>query len=377
MMFRLPNLQRHRFAKPVRLLTAALTLASLAVAALSACASSSNPKANANQGGTGVWGPSGCCMTHGPGDGEIMALAIDPMTAPTVYASTGWSVFKSTDAGMSWRAISAGLRDNHVWSLAVDSRTPSIVYAGTELGVFKSTNAGASWRATKARRPIEFVTTLAINPRKSAIIYAGTLYGDVFRSTNGGSGWRAMKAGLRVNGVRVLVIDPRTPSILYAGSNGSDDPDEPGDGVFKSTNGGRSWRAMKAGLGHNTTVSALAIDPQTPTTLYAAADGRVFKTTDGGRSWRATSLALADEEFVSALAIDPRTPSTLYVATSSGDITVIAGGVFRSVDAGATWRPFNQGLRPRNVRALAIAPTGNVLYAGTQGGGVLDYRFSG
>jgi len=81
--------------------------------------------------------------------------------------------------------------------------------------------------------------------------------------------------------------------------------------------------------------------------------------------------------WAAALAIDPRTPSTLYAATSSGDITVIAGGIFRSVDAGATWRPFNQGLRPRDVNALAIASTGNPLYAGTRGGGVLDYRFSG
>jgi len=146
--------------------------------------------------------------------------------------------------------------------------------------------------------------------------------------------------------------------------------------MVKSTNGGRSWRAMNSGIGRDKTVVDLAIDPQTPTTLYAAS-GRVFKTTDGGRSWRAANFALADGEFAAALAIDPRTPSTLYAATSSGDITVIAGGIFRSVDAGATWRPFNQGLRPRDVNALAIASTGNPLYAGTRGGGVLDYRFSG
>src|SRR5947208_576714 len=127
-----------------------------------------------------------------------------------------------------------------------------------------------------------------------------------------------MKAGLRVKGISVLVIDPRTPSILYAGNDGSGSG-EPGDGVFKSTNGGRAWRAMNAGLGRNTTVSALTIDPQTPTTPYAAADGRVFKTTDGGRSRRAANLAIADGEFASALAIDPRKPSTLYAATSSGD----------------------------------------------------------
>ena len=104
---------------------------------------------------------------------------------------------------------------------------------------------------------------------------------------------------------------------------------------------------------------------------------RIFKTTDRGRSWRAANLTIADGEFASAVAIDPRTPSTLYAAASSGDIRVIAGGIFRSVDAGATWRPFNQSLRPRDVNALAIALTGNVLYAGTRGGGVLDYSSRG
>ena len=91
----------------------------------------------------------------------------------------------------------------------------------------------------------------------------------------------------------------------------------------------------------------------------------------------AANLTIADGEFASAVAIDPRTPSTLYAAASSGDIRVIAGGFFRSVDAGATWRPFNQSLRPRDVNALAIALTGNVLYAGTRGGGVLDYSSRG
>src|SRR5436305_8900439 len=104
---------------------------------------------------------------------------------------------------------------------------------------------------------------------------------------------------------------------------------------------------------------------------------RIFKTTDRGRSWRAANLTIADGEFASAVAIDPRTPSTLYAAASSRDIRVIAGGIFRSVDAGATWRPFNQSLRPRDVNALAIALTGNVLYAGTRGGGVLYYSSRG
>jgi photosystem II stability/assembly factor-like uncharacterized protein len=186
-----------------------------------------------------------------------------------------------------------------------------------------------------------------------------------------------MKTGGRIKDVSVLVVDPRHPATVYAGSNGGDSQ-EPGDGVFKSTNGGRTWRAMNTGLGRQVSVDALAIDPQMPATLYAAANGRVFKSTDAGASWRVASAGLVHQgEAVSTVAVDPLTASTLYAGTVSEDVRVAAAGIYQSTDAGATWHPFNQGLRQRHVTAVLVAPTGNLLYAGTWGGGVFDYRFSG
>src|SRR5262249_5908493 len=101
--------------------------------------------------------------------------------------------------------------------------------------------------------------------------------------------------------VAALAIDPRTPTTLYAGTSV--------DGVFKSTDGGSSWVAANTGL-TNTPIGALAIDPLTPTTLYAGTGGGVFKSTDGGSSWVAATTGLPNTPFINVLAIDPFTPTT-------------------------------------------------------------------
>src|SRR5205807_3893879 len=117
----------------------------------------------------------------------------------------------------------------------------------------------------------------------------------------------------------------------------------------------------------------LAIDPQTPTTLYAASGsyvgspfiGRVFSSAHGGDSCRAvTDLAASQHALIGPLAIDPQTPATLYVGTR-------ADGVFRSTDGGESWSAVSAGLPNLPVTALAIDPqTPTILYAGTERGGV-------
>ena len=83
--------------------------------------------------------------------------------------------------------------------------------------------------------------------------------------------------------------------------------------MFKSTNGGADWSAVNIGL-TNYYVYALAIDPATPSTLYAGTDGGVFKSTNGGAAWSAFNTGLTNP-YVHALAIDPATPGTLYAGT--------------------------------------------------------------
>src|SRR5439155_13478532 len=108
--------------------------------------------------------------------------------------------------------------------------------------------------------------------------------------------------------VIVVTIALLAELTIYAGSSGS--------GVFKSINCGVSWIAFHTGL-TNLYVYALAIDPVTPTTLYAGTRGGVFKSTDGGVSWSAFNTGLTNLS-VWALAIDPQRPATLYAGTGSG-----------------------------------------------------------
>ncbi|MFI5365340.1 MAG: WD40/YVTN/BNR-like repeat-containing protein [Candidatus Binatia bacterium] len=118
--------------------------------------------------------------------------------------------------------------------------------------------------------------------------------------------------------VTALAIDPITPSTLYAGTVG---------GVFRSTNSGGSWGAVNTGLS-DLFVSALAIDPTTPSTLYAGTVGSgVFQSTNSGASWTAVNTGLPGDIYINALAIDPATPSTLYAGTNAGVFSIQQGAV--------------------------------------------------
>src|SRR2546427_404071 len=154
--------------------------------------------------------------------------------------------------------------------------------------------------------------------------------------------------------INALAIDPQTPTTLYAGTSGH--------GVFKSADGGGNWSAVNTGL---TTpygaiwVTALPIDAMTPTALYESwTGGAVFKSTDGGESWSIVDTGL-HAPVVGALAIDPKAPSTVYAGTGTA-------GAFKSTGGGASWSAVFTG--PSNlsvgVRDLAIDPqTPNTLHA--------------
>jgi len=214
------------------------------------------------------------------------------------------------------------------WDVAVDPRTPTTLYASLGYqGVFKSIDGGSRWLPVSAGlNPQLSFQTLAIDPQTPGIVYAVAL-GGIFKSTNGGGQWHAAQPDLifSQNYITAMVMDPRTPTTLYAGTWGR--------GVFKSTDGGGTWSALDGGLA-NAVVRTLAIDPQTPTTLYASIAGnaeRVFKTTDGGACWSATTSSPGG--MIVSLAVDPHAPSTVYASNNCG--------VFKSTDAGGTWSGIN------------------------------------
>jgi photosystem II stability/assembly factor-like uncharacterized protein len=335
-----------------------------------------------------VWaGERGWVPSRGPGQGQgvVTSLAVDPQRPRIVYAGVtgaaltwdqGKGVFKSTDGGRTWRAVNRGLTGTNepvgstlaVFSLAIDPRHPRIVYAATEeFGLYKSTDGGAHWRLSSR---IGW-SPIVIDPQRPTTVYAGG-GSPLLKSTNAGATWTSSGSGLGQRSVGALAIDPRNPRTLYAGMQGLGVAGYRG-GVFKSTDGGRSWRRVGV---KSYSVNAIAIDPRSPQTVYAGlgwptnpgqadspSDGAVLKTIDGGRSWQTLALT----EGVTALAIDPGNPDVLYAGTADH-------GVFESSDAGGSWSPKNTGLANQRIWNLAISADGQTLYAGTNNGVFVSHR---
>ena len=150
--------------------------------------------------------------------------------------------------------------------------------------------------------------------------------------------------------IAALAIDPRTPSIVYAGSDG--------DGIFRSTNSGESWSKVTNGL-TDLYVSAIVIDPATPKILYIGTrESGVFKSTNSGESWSAVNTSLPCP-YIFSLAIDPITPTTIYAGTLCG--------VFKSLNGGENWSVINTGMPDTFVFTLVIDPLKpTTIYAGTE-----------
>ena len=147
-----------------------------------------------------------------------------------------------------------------------------------------------------------------------------------------------------------LAIDPVTPSTLYAGTDGA---------LYRSTDRGANWTAVNTGsVGE--VVYSVVIDPATPSTVYAGISPGVYRSTDRGEHWTVLNTGLTDRS-VNLLAIDPVTPSTLYAATFYS--------LYRSTDRGDHWSEVRNGLTDNDVWSLAIDPrTPSTLYAGTRSG---------
>jgi photosystem II stability/assembly factor-like uncharacterized protein len=224
--------------------------------------------------------------------------------------------------------------------------------------------------APKSGLAKEGIRTLVIDPKTPTTIYVGaTRYGTtafqeftgqvggVFKSIDGGGNWNPVNKGLTNNDVQALAIDPVTPSTIYAGTRGG--------GVYKSTDGGMTWNPTGLTEGD---VIALAIDPKTPTTIYAGRlMGGLFKSTDGGRNWVFVGF---EGESVDALVIDPRVPTTIYADTSKG--------LFKSSDGGEHWIALGLNLpvfdlaldptRPTTIYAIAGYLADTRVFKSTDGG---------
>ena len=311
----------------------------------------------------------------GPGPDYVRVVRIDPVTQSTLYAGMVFEgghypvggVFKSIDGGHTWSNSSRGMPTNpDIYSLVIDPKTPSTLYAGNfDGGVYKSLDGGATWTATMSP-PLSNpkVYSLAIDPQTTSTVYVGMAYSGLYKSTDGGGTWNAASTGMPANpSVYTIAVDPKTPSTVYAGLDSY--------GVYKSTDGGAHWSAAGSGMPADADIGALAINPVTPSTLYAATEaisgttaGWVYISTDSGSTWSPVSTGLPVTTCgLHALAIDPVTPSTVYAGE-------FGCGVYKSTNSGGNWSPLSTGMPDPYVHSIAIVSAATTVYAGTCNTGV-------
>lgn len=217
------------------------------------------------------------------------------------------------------------------------------------------------------------IADIAIHPTDESIIYVAVASGGVWKTINAGTTWEPIFDGESSYSIGSVAIDPSVPDIIWVGT-GEDVGGRHvgfGDGIYKSTDGGRSWRNM--GLEDSQHLSTIIVHPKDSDVVWVAAQGPLwtsgderglYKTTDGGESWR---KVLGNEEWTGAtdIVMDPRNPDRLYAATWDRHRTVAAlmgggpgSGVWKSEDGGETWEPLRTGLPggPLGKIALAISP---------------------
>ena len=316
----------------------------------------------------------------GPGNvgGRTRALVLNSSDPNVMYAGgVSGGVWKSTNAGASWKPIADLLPNIAVNSLAIDPSDGNVIYAGTGegyfnedsvrgAGIFKSTDSGATWSyLTNTNTPdFHYVNDIVVSPNNNQRIYAGTGTG-VWRSTNSGANWtRVLNPGL-TGGCLDLAIRTDQPTDYLFASCGTFDLAS----VYRNTDAGGAgaWTQTLAELGMGRT--SLAIAPSNQAVAYAMASSieggpfdhglyAVFRTTDGGANWTArvrntdpvklntvllsnpiiaffiTCAGSEIEAFVNqgwydnVIAVDPLDPNRVW-----------AGGIdlFRSDDGGANW----------------------------------------
>jgi photosystem II stability/assembly factor-like uncharacterized protein len=230
------------------------------------------------------------------------------------------------------------------------------------------------------------IAGIAADPNDSNTIYIAAAGGGVWKTTNGGQGWSQLTDSQATDTMGAIAVASCNPNVIYAGTgeaNNSLDSNF-GRGILVSTDGGSTWTLQTAGGAFDRrTVSKIAIDPNDANTAYAAiapagANGLggstgIWKTTDGGATWTNTTAASIGDtnDAYSDVAIDPNNPSTLFAAIGNDD-GASANGIYKSTDSGGSWQllgNFPSGASLGRIALAVSSSNSQVVYATVAGDG--------
>jgi photosystem II stability/assembly factor-like uncharacterized protein len=293
---------------------------------------------------------------------------------------------KPTDKlkNLEFRELGPATMGGRIDDFAVVESNPNIVYVGVASGgVWKTTNNGTTWEPVFDKESVSTIGDIAIAPSDPSIVWVGTgepnnrqssSWGDgVYKSLDGGKTWKKM--GLEATRhIGRMVVHPKNPEVAYVAALGHLWGPNPERGVYKTTDGGKTWSQVLK-INDDTGVSDIAMDPESPDTLYAAAyerrrtpygfngggpDSAIYKTTDGAVTWRKLTKGLPYENGGETgrigLDIYRKDPNIVYALVQHEK-----GGIYRSEDKGETWKKMSDtNPRPSYYSQVRIDPNNDL-----------------
>lgn len=312
--------------------------------------------------------------------------------------TAGGGVWRTTDGGSTWECISDGFFGGSIGAVAVAESDPNVIYVGegeqtlrgnvsSGRGVWKSTDAGKSWKFI-GLKGTEHISRIRIHPTNPDIVYVaaiGNLWKDnsergVYRSMDGGKNWERILYVSDKAGAGDLILDPNNPRIMYAASwqmkrNGYRmDSGGPDSKIFKSTDSGDNWTEIKeSGLPKGPWgIVGLAVSPVNSERVWAiieAKDGGLFRSDDAGKTWIKTSgnRALRSRAwYYSRITADTQNEDMIYVMNVSYGVSKDGGKTFELKNA-PHGDHHDLWIDPNNNQRMIIADDGGAQIS-TDGG---------
>ena len=329
--------------------------------------------------------------------GRAVAVAGVPSQPLTYYmGSTGGGVWRTDDGGSNWRNLSDGqFRVGSIGAIAVADDDPNVVYVGTGEfavrgqsssygdGMWKSTDAGRTWARIGLERTQQ-IAKVIVHPKNNDIVWVaamGTRWQPgadrgIYRTNDGGKSWKLLLHPSDSAQAVDLSIDPTNPRVLYAAfwhhqrtpwqvrSGGTT------GGIWKSTDGGDSWTKLGGGIPNFVGKIGVAVSPANPDRVYAVVEadsGGVFRSDDAGKTFRRVNedrLLRARAWYYTNIIADPNNADVVYVLNAP---------ITKSIDGGRTFAPL-RALHGDN-HALWINPRDSrVMINGNDGGASITFN---